>query len=120
MAAIRSQEDADELLDEVVDRYGDPPKGVMNLIAIALLRAKAAAAGISDIAQKGRILRFVLAKFDFEAVSRVAALYQKRAFLSPKAEQPTVTLQLLAGENPLQAAEAFVDSYRSSISASGV
>ena len=26
MAAIRSQEDADELLDEIIDRYGDPPK----------------------------------------------------------------------------------------------
>ena len=40
MAAIRTKEDADELLDEIVDRFGDPPKGVMNLIAIALLRAR--------------------------------------------------------------------------------
>ena len=54
MAAVRTQEDADDLLDEMVDRYGDPPKGVMNLIAIALLRARASAAGIRDIAQKGR------------------------------------------------------------------
>lgn len=113
MAAVRSQEDADELLDEIVDRYGDPPKGVMNLISIALLRARAAAAGICDIAQKGRILRFTLSKFEFEAVSKVAALYQKRVFLSPKAEQPTMTLQLLAKENPLQAAEQFVHSYGS-------
>ena len=52
MAAIRTQEDADELLDEIVDRFGDPPKGVMNLIAIALLRARAAAAGITEITQK--------------------------------------------------------------------
>ena len=36
MAAVRTQEDADDLLDEIVDRYGDPPKGVMNLLAIAL------------------------------------------------------------------------------------
>ena len=46
MAAIRSQSDADDLLDEIVDRYGDPPKGVLNLIDVALLRARAAAAGI--------------------------------------------------------------------------
>ena len=45
MAGIRSQSDADELLDEIVDRYGDPPRGVMNLIDIALLRARASAAG---------------------------------------------------------------------------
>ncbi len=48
MAAVRDQEDADELLDEIVDRYGDPPKGVLNLIDIALLRAKAAKAGITE------------------------------------------------------------------------
>ena len=41
MAAIRSQEDADDLLDEIVDRYGEPPRGVLNLIDIALLRAQA-------------------------------------------------------------------------------
>ena len=40
MAAIRSQSDADDLLDEIVDRYGDPPKGVLNLIDVALLRAR--------------------------------------------------------------------------------
>ena len=49
MAAIRSQEDADDLLDEIVDRYGEPPKGVLNLIDIALLRAKARQVGIKDI-----------------------------------------------------------------------
>ena len=27
MAAIRTEDDADELLDEIVDRYGDPPEG---------------------------------------------------------------------------------------------
>ena len=56
MAAIRTQEDADDLLDEIVDRYGDPPKGVMNLIAIALLRARAASSGIVELSQKGQTL----------------------------------------------------------------
>ncbi len=113
MAAIRSQEDADELLDEIVDRYGDPPKGAMNLIAIALLRARAAAAGISDIAQKGRTVVFTLAKFEFEAVAAIcgAEAYKKRVFLSPNTEKPQITLKLAANENPLKAAEAFVRDY---------
>ena len=112
MAAIRTQEDADELLDEIVDRFGDPPKGVMNLIAIALLRARASAAGIRDIAQKGRTLRFRLAQFDFAVVSRVAGQYQKRMFVEPKSEEPAITLQLTAKEDPLQAAERFVKTYQ--------
>lgn len=102
----------DELLDEIVDRYGDPPRGVMNLIAIALLRARASAAGIRDIAQKGRTLRFRLAQFDFAVVSRVAGQYQKRMFVEPKSEEPAITLQLTAKEDPLQAAERFVKTYQ--------
>ena len=112
MAGIRSQSDADELLDEIVDRYGDPPRGVMNLIAIALLRARASAAGIRDIAQKGRTLRFRLAQFDFAVVSRVAGQYQKRMFVEPKSDEPAITLQLTAKEDPLQAAERFVKTYQ--------
>ena len=112
MAGIRSQSDADELLDEIVDRYGDPPRGVMNLIDIALLRARASAAGIRDIAQKGRTLRFRLAQFDFAVVSRVAGQYQKRMFVEPKSEEPAITLQLTAKEDPLQAAERFVKTYQ--------
>ena len=113
MAAIRSQEDADELLDEIVDRYGDPPKGAMNLIAIALLRARAAAVGISDISQKGRTIVFTLTKFSVEAVAAICGSesYKKRIFLSPKTEKPTLTLKLAANENPLKAAEAFVRDY---------
>ena len=38
MAAIRSEEEADDLLDELIDRYGDPPPGVSALIQVALLR----------------------------------------------------------------------------------
>ena len=113
MAAVRSQEDADELLDEIVDRYGDPPKGVMNLIAIALLRAKAAAVGISDISQKGRTLRFTLERFVFETVADVcgAEIYRRRLFLSPNSQKPLLTLQLAPGENPLHAAETLLTAY---------
>ena len=79
---------------------------------IALLRARASAAGIRDIAQKGRTLRFRLAQFDFAVVSRVAGQYQKRMFVEPKSEEPAITLQLTAKEDPLQAAERFVKTYQ--------
>ena len=115
MAAVRSQEDADELLDEIVDRYGDPPKGVMNLIDIALLRAKAASLGICDISQKGRTLRFTYAQFTLESVAAVcgAPEYKKRVFFSPNAEKPLLTLNLAAGENPLAAAQQFLNFMQS-------
>ena len=113
MAAIRSQEDAEELLDEMVDRYGDPPKGALNLIDIALLRARAAALGVTDLSQKGRTICFTLSRFEFEAIAALCgqAAYQKRIFLSPKADKPILTLNLRAGENPLKAAQELVAAY---------
>jgi transcription-repair coupling factor (superfamily II helicase) len=73
MAAIRSQEDAEDLLDEIVDRYGEPTKGVLNLIDIALLRAQARQVGISDIRQKAGNVYFTLSNLNFEAVSALCA-----------------------------------------------
>ena len=57
IAAIRTDEDASDLLDEMLDRYGEAPKSVLALLDVALLRSAAAKAGVSDISQKGSLLR---------------------------------------------------------------
>ncbi len=113
MAAIRTQEDADDLLDEIVDRYGEPPKGVLNLIDIALLRAKAARTGICEIRQKGAEIQFTLTVLDFQAVSELCASpgYQNRVLFVPAAKQPTVRLRLLPGQDSLKQCRQFVERY---------
>ena len=82
IAAIRSQEDAADLIDEMIDRYGDPPKSVHTLLDVALLRAAAAKAGISDIAQRGDKLRFLIADFAVEAIAKVCAMPKYRQRLN--------------------------------------
>ncbi|MBQ1263901.1 MAG: transcription-repair coupling factor, partial [Oscillospiraceae bacterium] len=112
MANVRTQEDADDLLDEIVDRYGDPPRGVMNLIDIALLRARAAASGIIEITQKAGAVRFVLANFDFNVISAVCAeeAFQKRIFFSAE-KHPVLTVRLKKEEDPLKLAGMLVGRY---------
>ena len=112
MAAVRTQEDADDLLDEMVDRYGDPPKGVMNLLAIALLRARAAAAGITEITQKDGSVLFTLAVMDFPAISAVCAeaAFKSRTFFSA-GKSPMLTVRLKKGEDPLKLSEQLVSRY---------
>ncbi len=112
MAAIRSQEDADDLLDEIVDRYGEPPKGVLNLIDVALLRARAKDAGIVDIRQKGAELSFTLRELNFEKVSRICAMeqYEKRLFFAADAKKPTLRLALPKGADSLRHASALVET----------
>ena len=41
------------MLDELIDRYGDPPKSVQGLVDVSLVRVTAARAGIAEIVQRG-------------------------------------------------------------------
>ena len=77
MALVRSEEEADDLMDEIIDRFGDPPPQVNALLQVALLRADAGKAGITEIAQKKGELRFLMSDFDVRVVT---ALYQKPEF----------------------------------------
>ena len=114
MAHIRTEDEAEELLDEIVDRFGDPPKGVMNLVAVALLRAKASAAGISKLEQKGDTVYVTMETFDFPAVSSVCAepAYKNRIFFAANSEKPMLSLKLKKGEDPLKMTEELVKRYR--------
>ena len=113
MAAIRSQEDADDLLDEIIDRYGDPPKGVLNLIEIALLRANARKVSIRDIRQKAGEIHFTLGELNFQAFSDLCqeASYKNRVQLIASAKQPTMRLRLAAGVDSLKQCKLFVSHY---------
>jgi len=115
MAAIRTQEDADDLLDEMIDRYGDPPKGVLNLIDVALLRAQAQQVGIQDIRQKAGDVLFTLVNLDFEAVSALCAepAYKNRVQFVATAKQPTLRLKLSSGSDSLKQSKAFIRQYSS-------
>ena len=110
IARIRTQEDADDMTDELIDRFGDPPRPVNNLIAIAQLRGQAAACGVSDIAQKGDRITFTLARFDLQAVSALAGGFSGRLLFSP-GDRATLTLRLRKGEDPLRQAAAVVERY---------
>jgi transcription-repair coupling factor (superfamily II helicase) len=115
MAAIRSQEDADDLLDEIVDRYGEPPKGVLNLIDIALLRAKARQVGIKDIRQKSGDVLFTLSNLNFEAVGALCSDpdYKQRVTFLASAKEPTLRFKLANGVDSLKQSRLFVEHYTS-------
>ena len=113
MAAIREQSDADDLLDEIIDRYGEPPKDVLNLIEIALLRANARKVFIQDIKQKGGEVLFTLSNLNFEAVSQLCADpdYKTRVQFVATAKLPTLRLKLAGGVDSLKQSKIFVQRY---------
>ena len=110
IAAIREDEDASDLLDELLDRYGEAPKPVLALLDVALLRSAAAKAGVSDISQKGNVLRFQLGVFHPEALAAVCGLAKYRRRLTLAAgEVPALSLTLKPGEDVLEAARTLVE-----------
>ena len=98
-----------------MDRYGEPPKGVLNLVEIALLRAQARAAGITDIRQKASDVMFCLHNLNFEAVSALCndPDYKTRIQFLASAKVPTLRLKLASGVDSLRQAKTFVTRYRS-------
>ncbi len=108
IALIRTEEEADDLTDELIDRFGDPPPGVNALIHVALLRGEAGKAGITDILQKQGYLRFTLRDFDMEKVSLLYARPEYKGRLRVEAgSKPCLSLKIKAKNRVIDEARRF-------------
>ena len=109
IALIRTEEEADDLTDELIDRFGDTPPGVNALIHVALLRGEAGKAGICDISQKQGRLRFLLNDFDMEKVSALYAQDEYKGKLRIEAgSTPCVSLKITNKARVIDEARRFV------------
>ncbi len=115
IAAIRSDEDSADVLDELIDRYGEPPQSVLALLDVAMLRAAAVKAGVTDISQKGGSLVLTLSPDSFraEALAEIctSAKYRRSAALSA-GTVPRLTLKLSPKADVLDTALALVEDLR--------
>lgn len=71
-------EDTDklDLIDELIDRYGDPPKSVIGLIDVSLLRNKAAKLGITEITQKNAAMQFYTEYLNSAQIAGLSKAYK--------------------------------------------
>lgn len=60
IAGIETQQNYDDMLEELLDRFGEPGKAVLNLLAIAKLKAIAHQGYVTEIKQTGKTVRFTL------------------------------------------------------------
>ena len=75
LAAAVTNEAIDEVLAELVDRYGEPPLPAQNLIAVARFRVGAREAGLSDVALQGNFIRFSPAQLPESKTMRLNRMY---------------------------------------------
>ncbi|MBR3811771.1 MAG: transcription-repair coupling factor [Agathobacter sp.] len=60
IAGIETEEEVEEMLEELIDRFGEPPKSVQNLLAIARLKFMAHSLYIKEVSQKNNELKLVM------------------------------------------------------------
>jgi transcription-repair coupling factor (superfamily II helicase) len=75
LASALTTEAIEEVLAELVDRYGEPPLPVQNLIAVARFRVGAREAGLSDIALQGNFIKFSPAQLPESKLMRLTRMY---------------------------------------------
>ncbi|MGG5751211.1 transcription-repair coupling factor [Zafaria sp. Z1313] len=116
LAAAADHEGIDEVIEELVDRYGELPPPVANLVSVARFRVRARAAGLTDVALQGNFIKFApAAKLPESRQLRLARMYKGAQFkpalnavLIPKPKTSPVGGRDLADAAVLEWAEGVV------------
>ncbi|MGN0541963.1 MAG: transcription-repair coupling factor [Acutalibacteraceae bacterium] len=109
IADIKTNEDASDVIDELCDRFGDPPESVEGLIKIALLRGKAARHDIYEITMQSDRVIFRISVLDMEKISLASAHFKGRFVVSAGGGKPHIAVRLLKGESRLGLVERVLD-----------
>jgi len=110
IASVENHDDALDVLDELIDRFGEPPASVKGLVDVSLLRNSAARLGIDRVTQRGDSLIFQQPQFDLEAASYLASQLKKRIMVSA-GKEPYLAARVLTGEQPLDVMRLVLDSW---------
>ena len=101
IADIRGDDDASDVLDELIDRFGEPPISVRGLIDVALLRNTAASLGVYEIKQQGPTLLLFVEHVDMKRISSMISALRSRVMLSA-GSKPYISVREAKGASPLE------------------
>ena len=103
IADIKSIEDSIDVVDELIDRFGEPPAAVKGLIDVALLRNMASGIGITEIKQQNGCVLMYADNFDMQRVYKLIGGMKGRVLLNA-ASKPYISVNL-KGQDPLSVLE---------------
>ena len=113
IAAIETEEEMDDMTEELIDRFGDIPRKVQQLLHIAALKGLAHSAYVTAVEQKGESYRFVMyekAKIDPQ---RIPPLLQKYGnTLVFKTEEPPCFVYQKRGRSGKESGEDILQLLR--------
>ncbi|MGN0707273.1 MAG: transcription-repair coupling factor [Faecalibacterium sp.] len=107
IAAIQTPEDAADVLDELIDRYGSPPPSVSDLVSVSLVRVQATAVGVYEVTQKKDLLTLQLETLDVPMIRGLLAAFNGRV-TAGAGTKPYLTVTLRQDEKPLELLQAIL------------
>jgi transcription-repair coupling factor (superfamily II helicase) len=107
IAAIQTPEDAADVLDELIDRYGDPPPSVSDLVNVSLARVLAATVGVYEATQKKDVLTLSLETLDLAMIRGLLVAFDGRVTAGAGAK-PYLSVTLRQEEKPLELLSAIL------------
>ncbi len=118
IASVETDEEGDEMLDELIDRFGEPPRPVQNLLMIARLKAQAHRLYVTQIKQKGHTLRvdlFERAPVNPAQISPFVEKFKGAVIFVPDKKSPAFLYKTNAGRKQrmatvLDTTKAFLDA----------
>ena len=100
IADVRTPEDADDVRDELRDRFGEIPPSVNGLIEVSLCRNRASEIGIYEIGQLGDTLTLYCENIDPALVLEISGMLRKRVSVTASGKQ-SINVKMNAGQSPL-------------------
>ncbi|MBE6609649.1 MAG: transcription-repair coupling factor [Ruminococcaceae bacterium] len=97
IASVETEEDKDDVYDELADRYGTPPKQALILLDISLIRSMGGSAGFDKIELRNGAALMFTKSFDMEIWKKLLSDYKGKLFLSA-GNTPYATLKI-SGKN---------------------
>ncbi len=91
IASLETEEEIDEMLEELIDRFGDLPKSVENLLYIARIKSMAHQVYLTEVQQKADTIKFTLyekAKLDVTKIPVLVAAHPNSVKFVPDAKAP--------------------------------
>jgi transcription-repair coupling factor (superfamily II helicase) len=94
IAALSGEAESFDLTDELIDRFGEPPRAILGLITVSLVRNRAAALGITEIAQRDKYMYFYITSAEPEQIAHCVTALKGRVTVNAGAERPFIAVKV--------------------------
>ncbi len=108
IASLQSKDDSMDLIDELIDRYGEPPKSIEGLITVALLRNMAGKLGITEITEQNGIMVFHLKTATIEQIQSLVQNLKGRVTVNGSSK-PFIAVKMLSSDKSVELMQTVIE-----------